>query len=277
MSKVTLSICTMTKNEEARIEDFILSVKDIADELVLVDHGSSDNTLDIARRVCQREGIKAIIDKDILPEPPHFCRAINYILKKATMDYIFSLYIDERMSSNFKKEIKGFLERERPMVVAFKRFNEAVPHRTDIAEVIVKNHQNIFCGEDESFRFHQRFVHNYEVKYFPHPIFHCERERSMLTYPPIILSKVKDRVDVTERNDRSLFIHLLQGVRNSWKRFYRLYFKQQLYKDGKAGFKFALFRGLQAFLIALFVGLKPKKDYKYWEDPKWRPPEGLEY
>lgn len=210
MSNITLSICTMTKNEEAQIEDFILSVKDLVDELVIIDHGSSDNTLEIARKVCEREGINAIIDKDIHSGTFHFGRARNYAMKKASMDYVVSLWVDERMSSEFKKEIKHFLEKERPFVVSIKRTDELVLHRSTDAERIVKNHQNILCGEDEKSRFHERLIHNYKVKEFCHVIFHCPRERHFLHSPQVMLFKIKIRVDETERNDRSLAIYFLK-------------------------------------------------------------------
>ena len=46
--------------------------------------------------------------------------------------------------------------------------------------------------------------------------------------------------------------------------------EQKMKKDGKAGFKYAFLRGLYAFLIQIFVGLKPDDGYKYWEDKKYK-------
>ena len=45
MRKHTLSVIVITKNEEDRIETCLKSVVDIADELIVLDSGSTDATV----------------------------------------------------------------------------------------------------------------------------------------------------------------------------------------------------------------------------------------
>ena len=45
----TLSLCMITKNEEKNISRCLNSVKDIVDEIIIVDTGSTDNTIEIAK------------------------------------------------------------------------------------------------------------------------------------------------------------------------------------------------------------------------------------
>ena len=45
---ITLSM--IVKNEEEHLKDCLLSVKDVVDEIVLVDTGSTDNTIEIAKK-----------------------------------------------------------------------------------------------------------------------------------------------------------------------------------------------------------------------------------
>jgi glycosyltransferase involved in cell wall biosynthesis len=45
-----ISLCSFIKNEESCIEQMICSVKDYVDEIVIVDTGSEDSTLDICRK-----------------------------------------------------------------------------------------------------------------------------------------------------------------------------------------------------------------------------------
>ncbi len=50
MPKVPLSVFIITKNEEDRISDVINAVKEVADEILVIDSGSSDKTCEIAAR-----------------------------------------------------------------------------------------------------------------------------------------------------------------------------------------------------------------------------------
>lgn len=272
---MTLSVCIIVKNEEARIRDFLMSVKDFADEVVIVDTGSLDKTIDVVKEVSQREEINVVIDEYIRLETFHFGKAKNHALKKAKMDYMLILDIDERPSIEFKKGIKDFLEKEKPFIATIKLIDELLPRHINYPLRIIKNHQNILHAEEERDSIHHRIIHNYQVKGFLAPVFHCQRESGAMYSPQRILPRVILKVNEEERNNRPFVIYFLRAVRNFWRKFYKIYFKKQLYKDGKTGFKYAFLRSFYLFLVVIFVGLKPKKNYKYWEDPKWQPPKGL--
>src|SRR5204863_5400745 len=82
-----LSLCMIVKNEERFLRNCLESVKDIVDEMVIVDTGSTDSTLDIAREY----GAKVI---------PHvwkddFSEARNVSLDHATGDWALWLDADE--------------------------------------------------------------------------------------------------------------------------------------------------------------------------------------
>src|SRR5215469_14625557 len=49
LPRMTLSVCIITLNEEANIVRTLRSVKDIADEIIVVDSGSTDATVSIAQ------------------------------------------------------------------------------------------------------------------------------------------------------------------------------------------------------------------------------------
>ena len=46
----TLSLCMITKNEEKNISRCLDSIKDIVDEIIIVDTGSTDNSIKIAKK-----------------------------------------------------------------------------------------------------------------------------------------------------------------------------------------------------------------------------------
>ena len=46
---VTISLCMIVKNEELNLKGCLESVKDIVDQIIIVDTGSTDATIDIAK------------------------------------------------------------------------------------------------------------------------------------------------------------------------------------------------------------------------------------
>jgi glycosyltransferase involved in cell wall biosynthesis len=98
---MTLSVCIITLNEEANIGRTLASLKDIADEIIIVDSGSTDATVAIA----QSFGAK------VFPEPwKGFARQKNSSLEKATCDWILSLDADEEASPELAASIKKLIK-----------------------------------------------------------------------------------------------------------------------------------------------------------------------
>jgi len=94
-----LSVTVITKNEEHNIADALLSV-DFADEIVVVDSGSEDRTVEIARRFTDR-----VIEKDW---PGHVAQK-NYAVEAASHDWILSIDADERVSPELAAGIRRVL------------------------------------------------------------------------------------------------------------------------------------------------------------------------
>ena len=82
-----ISLCMIVKNEEDTIARCINSVKDIVDEIIIVDTGSTDNTLKILKNL------------NIVPYRfewiNDFSAARNYAINAATGDWILFLDADE--------------------------------------------------------------------------------------------------------------------------------------------------------------------------------------
>jgi len=93
----SLSVVIICKNEEANIRDCLESVK-WADEIVVVDSGSTDRTLEIAREYTGR-----IIHHDWAG----YGAQKEFALRQATGDWILSLDADERVSPELAEEIRS--------------------------------------------------------------------------------------------------------------------------------------------------------------------------
>ncbi len=264
----TISICNIVKNEKKRMKEYFSSLVNFADEIIIVDTGSSDGTLKIIEDFAQKHNnIK--LYKYYSEGVFHYGKAKNFAIEKATQDYIIVLDADEKLSDEFKNNIKNFLRQENPDVVKIKRVDDYVDHLIDYPERIIKNNKDVFYKTDEKGRVHENLKHSYEVKEFIYPVWHCQRWNHYTYRPQRIFLQLELQVERIPKT-KSFIGHCIRGVWFFQYRFRRLYFKRRLYKDGKRGFKYAFMRAIDAFLIQFFVGLKPKKDFKYWESEDYK-------
>lgn len=100
----TLSVCMIVRNEERYLSDCLESIKEVADQIIILDTGSTDKTLDIARS----SGAE-IHHFDWCDD---FAAARNESIKYATGDWIFWLDADERLVQDSIPELKRQLKPE---------------------------------------------------------------------------------------------------------------------------------------------------------------------
>ena len=61
MGRKKLSLCIISKNEESLIGNAIESVREVVDEIILIDTGSKDKTVEIAKNLEQKFIMKIFI------------------------------------------------------------------------------------------------------------------------------------------------------------------------------------------------------------------------
>jgi glycosyltransferase involved in cell wall biosynthesis len=83
----SISLCMIVKNEEKYLAQAISSVKDLVDEIIIVDTGSTDRTKEIAKKFTSK-----LFD---LPWRNDFAEARNFSLRQAKKDWILVLDADE--------------------------------------------------------------------------------------------------------------------------------------------------------------------------------------
>ena len=96
-SKIKLSVVLATRNEEINIERCLNSIKSIADEIIIFDEHSTDNTVEIAKKHSAK-----VFDVD---HNDNFHITKQKAIDKANGDWVLQLDADEVVTPKLAKEI----------------------------------------------------------------------------------------------------------------------------------------------------------------------------
>jgi glycosyltransferase involved in cell wall biosynthesis len=98
----TISLCMIVKNEEKFLPACLESVKDHVDEIIIVDTGSTDSTVQIAKRYDAKIYHHAWENS--------FSKSRNYSLKYATCEWILVLDADEEVDKQDAHKLKEVIK-----------------------------------------------------------------------------------------------------------------------------------------------------------------------
>ncbi len=182
---VNLSVCFIVKNEEKVIERILSQTTEFADEIVVVDTGSQDNTINIAKKYTNK-----VFKFEWVND---FSKARNFSFEKASGKYLMWLdaddFIDE--SSIVKlKSLKSKLGKQDVIMLPYETaFDEnGKPTYSYYRERIVKNNGNFKFVEP----IHEVIVPSGVIEYKNIPIKH----KKLVPNPPKrnlnIFLKLKD-------------------------------------------------------------------------------------
>ena len=135
-----ISACWITKNEEKNIRRSILSVSRAADELIVVDTGSTDATVEIAQSLKAR-----VIDFEWIND---FAAARNFAIAKASGDVVIFLDADEWFLPALTRSDRQMIER----AFSIKEIDCIAVRRTDVNEETFE----AFNYEDNNIRIMRR-------------------------------------------------------------------------------------------------------------------------
>lgn len=99
----TLSVCIIARDEEKSIEKCIKSIVDIADEIIVLDTGSVDDTVNLA------ESLGAKVYQYIWNND--YSEARNNALEYCTMDWIFIIDADEVLEIGYGELLKKLIDK----------------------------------------------------------------------------------------------------------------------------------------------------------------------
>ena len=95
--KLQISCYIRTKNEERRIEDVVIAALKLVDEVVIIDSGSTDKTVELAKK----SGAKVFHN-----DWPGYGKQKRFGEDKCLYDWVLSLDADEILSNDLRHEIR---------------------------------------------------------------------------------------------------------------------------------------------------------------------------
>lgn len=101
MVKLPISVCYLVRNEEAFLEESLRSVASFASEIIVVDTGSGDRTVDIAKQFTSQ--IYSFTWQN------DFAKARNFAAQKASQKWILFVDGDEILEQNAAQKIEAFV------------------------------------------------------------------------------------------------------------------------------------------------------------------------
>ena len=242
MDKTPVSVVVLTKNEEARIEKCLESVK-WADEIIVIDDQSTDRTIEKAKRYTDKIFIKKM---DI--EGRHR----NWAYANAKNTWVLSLDADEIATAELKEEIESVLGNS-PKENGF-----TIPRRNYIGDYWVRSggwypSPQLKLFRKDKFRYEEVAVH--PRAFMDDPCGHLKADIIHYSYRNLedFLSKLNNQ---TTREARKWFeqnkpMRLGRFIWRSIDRFFRSYVGKQGHKDGFMGFAVACYAGLYQFVSYL--------------------------
>lgn len=114
-NKQTISACMMVKNEEELLPGCLESIRDWVDEIIIIDTGSTDKTVEIAKSY----GAKIFHQT----WEGNFSKHRNYSIEKASCDWIFIIDADERIVQNDINLIKQTIHRKDNQIISINVYN----------------------------------------------------------------------------------------------------------------------------------------------------------
>lgn len=252
-----ISVCLAVYNEEENLDKCLTAVKALADEFVIVDGGSQDQTVKVA------ESFKAKIIKTTNPLNFHINK--NKAIDAATKDWILQLDADEVVSEELAEEIKKVISGKEDITgfwiprknLFLGRFLTKGGQYPDYTLRLYRKGKGRLPAKDV----HEQAEINGKTGYLKNDLFHL-RDKFFSMY----LKRFNKYTDLLADQIKELGItaNLVTFVKYIFIKplfwFLKAYFRHRGYVDGFPGFVFALFSSMR-FPIA-YIKFQSKQEKK---------------
>lgn len=228
----SLSVVIITLNEEHAIQDCLSSVAWVG-EIIVVDSGSTDRTLDICRQ------FGATIHST--SEWHGFGYQKNLALSLASKDWVLSLDADERISDELRNEIVQALQAGNPNIAyrmprSSSYCGQFIRHSGWWPDYVVRLFPRLGSKFSDDI-VHEHVIFNGEIKTLNNPILHYSYHNL-----EEVLEKVnRYSTDGAEKmRQRGKSSSLSQAILRGLWAFVRTYFLRLGFLDGRMGFMLAV-------------------------------------
>jgi glycosyltransferase involved in cell wall biosynthesis len=246
-----LSVVIITLNAESHLRLCLDSVV-WADEIVVLDSGSTDNTASI----CAEYGVRFEQTRGW----PGFGRQKNRVLALAQHEWVLSLDADEMLTPALREEIEQFMRNPKGYsALSFPRLSQFCGHWIYHGAWYPDRVTRLFQASKGKFSpdiVHERLLVEGKVCAAEHPLLH-------FTYPDLnqALDKLRrysqlNAEQLFQRGKRSTPAHAL--LRAAWA-FWRSYLIKAGFLDGQAGLMLAAYMAHGTFYKYLALWLLGKK------------------
>ncbi len=246
-----ISVVVLTFNSEIHIKDCLESAK-WADEIVVVDSFSSDDTIKIARQYT---------DKIWQRQWPGFAAQWNFAIEQAAGEWLFILASDEIITAELKYEIGNVIANNNSASGHF------VSRKTYFLNKWIRH-----CGwyPDHSIRFIKKGAGRFDESKLVHETININGKTAYLKNP-ILHYSFSNVYDYVQRLNNYTSLAVLQMVNGgvkikgdeiikkaafkAFKIFWNMYIRQAGFKDGMQGLFLSFFSSAYRFITYV----------KYWE------------
>jgi glycosyltransferase involved in cell wall biosynthesis len=242
-----LAVLILTYNEEKNIDECVQSVQ-LADEIIVIDSGSTDSTVELAEKL----GAKVVYH----PMDEGFAGQRNFALQQTEAEWVLYLDADERITPELAAEIRTIVQKNEPYAYEILR-------------------RNVVFGQRVNYGGHSP---DYSLRLYPREAIHWQgvvHEQAQVNLP--ILQTKNGMLHYTytsweryffkfnqyttlmaqQMGERGKKARITDIIVRPWFAFFRFYILKSGWRDGKIGFILAAFHAF--YTMAKYVKLY------YWQ------------
>jgi len=243
MKKINFSVIIIAKDEEKMIGECLESVK-WADEIILLDGGSTDKTLEVAKRYPQvkavGQGVRRI----------DYGAWHNQGIQEAKGEWLLYVDADERITPGLQEEMQDVIRDTQYVAYAIPRQNVLLGKAMKFGgwypdyqiRLFFKNNLKKWEG-----KLHERPVFEGELGYLKNPMIHLtHRDLSSMVDKTREWSKIEAGLLYEAGHPPVTWWRILKVM---FSEFWQRFVKYQAWRDGTVGWIEGLFQVFNRFLI----------------------------